>query len=261
MIKFANVARAVAVRDKWFRKPAERKYILKDVSFMVPSGARLAIVGPNGAGKSSTVKLLCGLTQPHEGKVCVNDLVPSERSKDFLKSIGVVVADKSSYLDDLPPWWTVRAIAPFYGLSLDIARERFEKLMETFDLSHLEEKAFRVLSLGERARFEIILAMLHRPSLLVLDEPSLGLDILGRRCLLETLITTSKQYGGTVVITTHDIEEVRALAEWLLVIEGGTVQYFGKLESFVAEMSSETVFTLAVKEELKLSYRRAYGSN
>ena len=207
----------------------ERVQALQDVSFDVEQGELVGYIGPNGAGKSTTVKILSGIMVPDSGVVSVGGLTPWENRKEHVRRIGVVFGQRMQL------WWDV-PIADSYDLLKDIYRipdseyrQRLDELTEALDLGGIIRTPLRQLSLGQRMRAELCGSLLHRPELLFLDEPTIGLDAVSKLALRDFLKWENREHGTTIMLTTHDMEDIAALCSRVMVLGHGRKLYDGDL--------------------------------
>ena len=204
-------------------------HALKGVSFSVDKGELVGYIGPNGAGKSTTVKILSGILTPDGGEVSVGGIVPWKERKTHVKNIGVVFGQRSQL------WWDV-PIIDSYSLLKDIYRipqgdyeSRLKELTQALQLEPIMRTPLRLLSLGQRMRAELCGSLLHRPELLFLDEPTIGLDAVSKLALRDFLKWENKEYGTTIMLTTHDMEDIEALCSRVMVLGHGQKLFDGKL--------------------------------
>ena len=202
---------------------------LKGVSFSVDKGELVGYIGPNGAGKSTTVKILSGILTPDGGSATVGGIIPWKERREHVKNIGVVFGQRSQL------WWDV-PIVDSYSLLKDIYRiptgnyeSRLQELTKALQLEPLMRTPLRLLSLGQRMRAELCGSLLHRPELLFLDEPTIGLDAVSKLALRDFLKWENKEYGTTIMLTTHDMEDIAALCSRVMVLGHGQKLYDGKL--------------------------------
>ncbi len=207
----------------------ETVHALKGVSFSVGKGELVGYIGPNGAGKSTTVKILSGILTPDGGKATVGGIVPWNERKTHVKNIGVVFGQRSQL------WWDV-PIIDSYMLLKDIYRipqgdyeSRLKELTSALQLEPLMRTPLRLLSLGQRMRAELCGSLLHRPELLFLDEPTIGLDAVSKLSLRDFLKWENREYGTTIMLTTHDMEDIEALCSRVMVLGHGQKLFDGKL--------------------------------
>ena len=257
-IEVNNLRKTFTVRKKrekgkLFREK-EIVEALKGISFVVEKGELVGYIGPNGAGKSTTVKILSGILTPESGEAAVGGRVPWKDRKEYVKHIGVVFGQRSQL------WWDV-PIVDSYSLLKDIYRipekeykERLDELSEALQLEKLMRTPLRLLSLGQRMRAELCGSLLHRPELLFLDEPTIGLDAVSKLALRDFLKWENKEHGTTIMLTTHDMEDIAALCSRVMVLGHGRKLFDGKLPELLEKY--DTVRTVAVRfcsEDITLS--------
>ncbi len=231
-------------KGKFFREK-KTVHALRGVSFEVGRGELVGYIGPNGAGKSTTVKILSGILVPDGGEVLVDGRVPWKERREHVKHIGVVFGQRSQL------WWDV-PIVDSYSLLKDIYRipegdyeARLKELTQALDLEPCLRTPLRLLSLGQRMRAELCGSLLHRPALLFLDEPTIGLDAVSKLSLREFLKWENKEYGTTVMLTTHDMEDIEALCSRVMVLGHGQKLFDGKLPDLLSRF--DTVRNVHVK--------------
>lgn len=236
-IVLTNVAKSFATKAKiqpsgfWSKvfPKKERFEALKDVSFSVNRGDILGYIGPNGAGKSTTIKLMTGILTPDSGSVNILGFTPWEDRMNFTQHIGVVFGQKGLLWWDLPPVDTFDLYKEIYGLSAEEYNKRKEMLIRLFDAQEIVKRPTRKLSLGERMRCEIIAALLHKPQVLFLDEPTIGLDAIAKEKMREAIQEINRKEGITVVLTTHDMQDIEALANRIIILDEGKIIYEGSI--------------------------------
>jgi ABC-2 type transport system ATP-binding protein len=206
------------------------------IDFSLREGERVGFLGPNGAGKTTTLKMLSGLLHPTAGDVKVAGWVPRRREAEFLKSITLVMGQKQQLIWDLPPAETFAMNRAIY----DIPRVQFEEtvreLVSLLELGDLIQKPTRQLSLGERMKCELAAALLHRPKVLFLDEPTIGLDVSMQATVRGFVRTYNERYGATVLLTSHYMEDVVQLCPRVIVIDRGRIIYDGDLRALALKM-------------------------
>lgn len=229
-----------------FRCEYKQVKAVENISFEIGQGEMVGLIGLNGAGKTTTLKMLSGLIYPSGGEISVSGFTPCELKKEYLKKIGLVMGNKSQL------WWDISAYDSFelegqiYGLDVNTIRERVSRLSELLDVNDLLRTPVRKLSLGERMKMEFILVLLHEPSILFLDEPTIGLDIISQKKLREFIREYNHEHQSTMLITSHNMKDVEELCRRVIVINRGTIIYDGRiddLKEYSKEDDFETIIT------------------
>ena len=228
-----------------FHRQTEPVRAVADLSFRIADGERVGFLGPNGAGKTTTLKILAGLLHPTSGAVRVGGFVPFERAPDFLKQITLVMGQKQQLLWDLPPTETYAMNRAIYEVPKAQADETIRDLSALLEVGDLVQKPTRQLSLGERMKCELIAALLHRPRVLFLDEPTIGLDVSMQAKMREFIRAYNEKYGASVLLTSHYMDDVTALCPRVVVIDHGHLIYDGDLKALVRR----------VRPDKRLSFR------
>jgi ABC-2 type transport system ATP-binding protein len=209
------------------------------VSFTIERGERVGFLGPNGAGKTTTLKVLSGLLHPTSGEVDVEGFVPFQRQTAFLQKITLVMGQKSQLIWDLPPSETYAMNRAIF----DVPKAEFDttlgELSELLDLKPLIDKPTRQLSLGERMKCELAAALLHRPTTLFLDEPTIGLDVAMQLAIREFVRAYNQRHEATVILTSHYMDDVVALCPRIIVIDAGTLIHDGDLRGLIKTMDPD----------------------
>ena len=215
------------------RRRYETVQAVEDLSFHINEGERVGFLGPNGAGKTTTLKILSGLLYPSAGQVRVGPFVPQQRDPRFLQLITLVMGQKQQLLWDLPPAETYAMNRAIYDLPRAQADETQKTLVELLDIGDLIGKPTRQLSLGERMKCELVAALLHRPRVLFLDEPTIGLDVSMQAKMREFIRDYNQRFGAAVLLTSHYMDDVTALCPRVIVIDRGHLIYDGDLQELV----------------------------
>ena len=219
-----------------FRRRYEPVRAVDGISFSVGPGERVGFLGPNGAGKTTTLKVLSGLLHPSAGDVRVAGFVPSRRETAFLKSITLVMGQKQQLLWDLPPSETFALNRAIYEIPRPEFATRMRELVDLLDLGGVVDKPTRQLSLGERMKCELAASLVHRPRVLFLDEPTIGLDVTMQATVREFIRSYNERHGATVVLTSHYMDDVLALCPRVVVIDKGRLIYDGDLRQLSREI-------------------------
>ncbi len=212
-----------------------------DVSFSVNEGESLAFLGPNGAGKTTTIKTLTGLLYPTSGNVEILGYNPFDRDPQFLKQIGLVMGNKAGLSWDLTAAQSFDLIQKIYEIPLEAYKERVERFTSLFNLKHVLNTQLRSVSLGERMKLELIGAILHNPKILFLDEPTIGLDIISKKNIRIFLRDIQKHAKITIILTSHDMDDVEKVCDRVVVINHGQKIYDGRLEKLMGDYQKERV--------------------
>jgi ABC-type uncharacterized transport system, ATPase component len=238
MIEIENLSKAfqVAKRKKgmfssFISREHETVYALSDLSFRMKKGEIVGYIGPNGAGKSTTIKIMSGILVPSSGSCEIMGLTPWQSRIDHVRNIGVVFGQRTQLWWDVPVIDSFELLKDIYKLSNHQYKRSLEQLVTYLDLSPLLHKPVRQLSLGQRMRCEIAAALLHEPSILFLDEPTIGLDAVSKIAVRKFIKKINEERGVTVILTTHDMSDIEALANRLILIGKGKKLYDGDLKN------------------------------
>ena len=202
---------------------------VNNISFTIPSGDIVGFIGANGAGKSTTIKMMTGILTPDQGQIYINGLDLKKRHKEIMLKIGVVFGQRSQLCWDIPVVESLKLFKDMYHIPEDIYKENIEVFSDILDLSEFIYKPPRLLSLGQRMKADLAAALLHNPEILFLDESTIGIDILAKSKIREFIRTINHERNTTVILTTHDISDIEALCQNMIVIDRGTILYNGTL--------------------------------
>jgi ABC-2 type transport system ATP-binding protein len=227
-----------------FHRHYEAVRAVDDLSFEIAAGERVGFLGPNGAGKTTTLKMLAGLLHPSSGEVEVAGFVPQRRAVAFLKTVTLVMGQKQQLLWDLPPSETYAMNRALYDLPRAEAEETQAQLVSLLEIGDLIGKPTRQLSLGERMKCELVAALLHRPRVLFLDEPTIGLDVAMQAKIRLFVREYNQRFGATVLLTSHYMDDVVALCPRVIVIDKGHLLYDGELKELVRRIRPDKRITI-----------------
>ena len=212
-------------------------HALDNISFQINEGELIGYIGPNGAGKSTTVKVMSGILTPESGKCEIMGRIPWKERVKHVAQIGVVFGQRSQLWWDVPVSDSFGLLKDIYDIPLDMYKSRLSELVDTMDIGNLLKTPVRQLSLGQRMRCEVVAALLHSPKILFLDEPTIGLDAVSKLSLRDFLKTENKQNGVTMILTTHDMDDIEALCSRVMVIGHGKLLYNGNLDGLKKQFS------------------------
>ncbi len=210
---------------------------VRDLQFTIQPGEVVGFLGPNGAGKTTTLKMLSGLIHPSAGRVEVAGYLPQRRQERFLQQITLVMGNRQQLIWDLPPLDSLRVNAAVYGIDPIEAKRRIHELAEMLELGEELQRPVRKLSLGQRMKAELLAALLHRPSVLFLDEPTLGLDVNAQARVRDFLADYNRRTGATVLLTSHYMGDITALCERVLLIHQGRLFHDGSLDALTSRLA------------------------
>ncbi|MDR0287204.1 MAG: ATP-binding cassette domain-containing protein [Clostridiales bacterium] len=232
-----------------FARKEKIVHALNDISFCVEEGELVGFLGPNGAGKSTTLKILTGILHPTSGNVDVMGYVPWKDRKKFVAKIGAVFGQKSQLFSDVPPIDAFYLNKAIYNIPTKLFNGKLNLLVEILDVGDIVKKPTRQLSLGERMKCEFIMAMLHDPKIVFLDEPTIGLDVIARQKIREFILEMNKK-GTTFILTTHDIADIEYLAKRVIVIKSGDIVFDNTIQSLKHKLGNIKLISVTLHGEL-----------
>ena len=242
-----------------FHREMLKKEAVKDISFSVERGEMIGLLGPNGAGKTTTLKMLSGILFPTAGEVEIDGYIPWERKNAFKRRFSIVMGQKNQL------WWDLPASDSFYlnKCIFDVPdgeyRRTVEELSELLDVKDLMNVQVRRLSLGERMKMEILAALIHRPDILFLDEPTIGLDILSQQKIRDFLKTYNEQTKTTVILTSHYMRDIEELCRRAVILNQGQLVYDGTLADINHRMGDRKLLSLKSIEPVPREHLSLFG--
>ncbi|MBK0330157.1 ATP-binding cassette domain-containing protein [Brachybacterium sp. MASK1Z-5] len=225
-----------------------------DVSLQIDDGEIVGYLGPNGAGKSTTIKMLTGILVPTAGNVEVEGIVPWKDRRANARNIGAVFGQRTQLWTDLPLRDSFELISRLYGLGREDYRRALDEFVDLLDMGPFMDTSVRSLSLGQRMRGDIVAAMLYRPPVLYLDEPTVGLDVVAKVRIREFIAQRNQDAGTTVLLTTHDIADIEQLAHRVVIIDEGRILYDGTLAQLRREYAPYREIVVRTREEPTLAH-------
>jgi ABC-2 type transport system ATP-binding protein len=241
--------------DGLFNRKYKEFIALDGISFEISDKELIGFIGPNGAGKTTTMKILSGILYPTSGQVSVLGYVPFKKNHDFLRQIGFVMGQKNQLLWDLPPIDSYKLNKEIYEIKDHDFKKNLQELTDLLEADEIIFKPVKTLSLGQRMRAELIAALLHKPKILFLDEPTIGLDIFAQTTIINFIKQYQQNFGSTVILTSHYMQDVQRLAKRVLMIDHGHIIYDGKLKELISKFSQEKTINIILDRPLKTKPR------
>lgn len=259
-VKGINKTFKVSKRKSGFKESIKsffkRDYVyieaVKDVSFNIKKGEIVGLLGPNGAGKSTTIKMLSGILTPDSGEIKVGGLVPYKEREKYVSNIGVVFGQRSQLWWDIPAGDTFDLLKDIYKIDEKEYLKTKDMLIKLLSLETIIQIPVRQLSLGQRMRCEIAASLLHNPKILFLDEPTIGLDAVSKKIVRDFVKKINEEQNTTVILTTHDMSDIEALAERIIMIGKGCILYDGSLKELKKKYGNLKLIKVYTKNILKL---------
>jgi ABC-2 type transport system ATP-binding protein len=250
MIEAEGLEKRFVVREKRGRLRRRRRVVeaVRGVTFSVERGELLGYVGPNGAGKSTTIKMLTGILVPTAGRVRVAGLEPSRQRIALARRIGAMFGHRSQLWWDLPLIDSFELLRHIYKVPTQRYLENFARFQDVLELDPFLRTPVRQLSLGQRVRGELVAAMLHDPEIIFLDEPTIGLDVVAKERVREFLTEINRERGVTIMLTTHDLDDIERLCDRMLIIDHGSLIYDGGLETLRERYGGERTLVVDLEE-------------
>lgn len=232
-----------------FSRKYDKVRALNDISFKIGDGEIIGYIGPNGAGKSTTIKILCGILTPEKGHCIVDGYVPWKDRKAYVKNIGVVFGQRSQLWWDIPIIDSFELLKDIYGIDSRTYKQNVSELSQRLNLETILKTPTRNLSLGQRMRCEIVASLLHNPQILFLDEPTIGLDAVSKLVVRDFIKEINVEKRTTVILTTHDMQDIQALTPRVMLIGKGQILLDGSLEELKKRVSDRKQITIKHRGE------------
>lgn len=259
IIEFSHISKKFNIRTKSSKKSIfsffkrDKKIIeaLNDVSFEINEGDIVGYIGPNGAGKSTTIKIMSGILNPTSGDCKIMGLTPWKDRKKYVKNIGVVFGQRSQLWWDVPIIDSFELLKDIYKIPTDEYNETLKDLTDALNLSELLLRPLRQLSLGQKMKCELAGSLLHRPKVLFLDEPTIGLDAVTKLAVRDFVKTINKKWGTTIILTTHDMSDIDALTNKIILIGRGKILYNGSFSAIKHKYDKIKLIEVEFSKEYK----------
>lgn len=236
-----------------FRRVYEVKTALHPIQLTIKQGEFIGLLGPNGAGKTTFMKIISGLIKPSGGSIEVMGFSPYEKSPHYLRQLGMVLGQKSQLAWDLPPIDTLLVLKEIYRVDSDIFQARVSDLADKLNVADCLHTPVRKLSLGQRMKYEIIASLLHSPKLLLLDEPTIGLDVQSQRAIRQFLKDMNQHEGTTIILTSHYAKDIEELANRLIILKQCHIHYDGPLNELMLDQKTNKIISVETLAEQDLS--------
>lgn len=259
MIKVENLSKEFKISKKYpgfkgaLRSFFSTEYTIKkavdDISFEINDGEIVGYIGANGAGKSTTIKMMTGILTPSSGRIIVDGVIPYENREKNAKNIGVVFGQKTQLWWDLPVSETLPLLKDVYGVSDEDYEERMNYFKEILGLDEFFLSPVRTLSLGQRMRADLAAALIHNPKIIYLDEPTIGLDVVVKESVRKAIKDINEKYGTTIILTTHDLNDIEELCNRIIIIDSGKKIYDGELEGVKEQFGYLTTIEIQLKDK------------
>lgn len=262
MIRVENLSKDFKINKKYagfkgaiksfFTSEYTIKKAVDNISFEIDDGEIVGYIGANGAGKSTTIKMMTGILKPTNGIISVNGLLPYEDREKNAKNIGVVFGQKTQLWWDLPISETFSLLKDIYNVSDEDFNERMSFLKEVLELDEFFLSPVRTLSLGQRMRADLAAALIHNPKVIYLDEPTIGLDVVVKERVRKAIKEINEKYNTTIILTTHDLNDIEELCSRIIIIDKGKKIYDGEINGVKEKFGYLTTVEIQIKEEINL---------
>lgn len=244
-----NAGLGLAVKSL-FKRDYEIIHALNDISFTIGDGEMVGYIGPNGAGKSTTIKIMSGILNPDRGECIINGRIPWKDRVNHVKDIGVVFGQRSQLWWDVPVADSFDLLKDIYRIPGSIYKKNIKQLTEMLNIGEIIKTPVRQLSLGQRMRCEIAASLLHDPKILFLDEPTIGLDAVSKIAVRDFIKSINREKGTTVILTTHDTQDIEALTNRIILIGKGRVLLDGSLDDLKQKFNKNRKITIDYNGEI-----------
>lgn len=246
--------RSLVVRKKMYANA------VADVSFDIHAGEFVGFLGPNGAGKTTTLKMLAGIIEPTSGELTVLGHTPWQRKKEFQKRFSLVMGQKNQLWWDLPPQESFTLNKAIYEVGDSAYKKNLKELVDLLDIHDILDIQVRKLSLGQRMKAELVASLLHRPELVLLDEPTIGLDVVAQKNIRDFLRDYNRRYGNTIILTSHYTEDIKQLAQRTIIIDRGNIIFDGSFRELTNTYAKEKFLEVILEKPVEKKTLDRYGA-
>lgn len=247
-----------SIESLWHREYEEVKAV-DDISFEIQTGEIVGFIGQNGAGKTTTLKVLSGLLYPTEGKISVLGYNPWDRKTSFQKQFALVMGQKNQLWWDLPAMESFLLNKAIYEISDNQFKKMLHRLVELLEVEEILNVQVRKLSLGQRMKCELIAALLHNPQVLFLDEPTIGLDVVMQKVLRDFIRAYNKEFGATIILTSHYMDDVKELCKRAIIIDHGQKIFDGLLQNIIDKYARNKILSLVFSKQISQKELSQFG--
>lgn len=243
-----------------FSRKYEIKIAVNDISLKINEGEIVGYIGSNGAGKSTTIKMMCGILTPSSGNVFIDGLEPYKKRKKVVQNIGVVFGQKTQLWWDIPLIESFKVLKEIYQVKEEDYQERMSFLCEILGINDFLNQPVRTLSLGQRMRADLAAAWIHNPKILFLDEPTIGLDVFVKEKIRQAIKEMNQKYHTTVLLTTHDMQDIENLCSRVIILEQGKIIYDDSLEKIKNQFGNIKTIKIKVKEKIDINQLNTFSN-
>lgn len=243
-----------------FSRKYEIKVAVNDISLKINDGEIVGYIGSNGAGKSTTIKMMCGILTPTSGNVLIDGLEPYKKRKKVVQNIGVVFGQKTQLWWDIPLIESFKVLKEIYQVNEEDYQERMSFLCEILGINEFINQPVRTLSLGQRMRADLAASWIHNPKILFLDEPTIGLDVFVKEKIRQAIKLMNQKYHTTVLLTTHDMQDIENLCSRVIILEQGKIIYDDSLEKIKNQFGNIKTIKIKIKEKKELEQFNTFSN-
>lgn len=234
-----------SVKSLFYRQKSQ-KHALTNINLHIPAGDMVALLGPNGSGKTTLMKIISGVLLPTSGSIQADRFIPGERKKTFLRQMSLVMGQRSQLWWDLPTLDSLQFFQAIYEIDPTDFAERLKRYSALLDIEDILRQPVRKLSLGQRMRCEFLAAIMHHPKLLLLDEPTIGLDIISQQTIRQFLLEYHSQTGSTIVLTSHNMQDIANLCQRAIILQKGSIVFDDQISTLHSKYAKEKRISLTL---------------